>query len=81
MITTVTEAVGILFRFLALSVAFAAPVQIVGTATQYFFVFVGTFFLSRWFPRLLSEQVTNLTIQIKLVALVLILGGIVLAAQ
>ena len=80
-VSQTTEMLGIFFKFIALSFAFAAPIQVVTDASSYIFVFIATLICSRWFPKFLREEINRATIGRKGIALALITVGLVIASS
>lgn len=62
---------------IALSVWYLALVETIASL-QYIFIFVWGVILSRWFPHVLRETVTGPILVRKLVAIIIIVGGIYL---
>lgn len=76
-----TETVGILCKFFALSLAFAAPIQVVTDASSYLVVFLVMIPLSRLYPKSLHEDTDRANVITKIIALACITLGLVLASQ
>ncbi|MBI4280946.1 EamA family transporter [Candidatus Uhrbacteria bacterium] len=77
LVSTGSESLGLIFKFLALALAPAAIVQIAG-ASQYVLVFLISILLTLFVPRLIKERIDRPTLITKILALVLIITGIAL---
>jgi uncharacterized membrane protein len=66
---------GVLLYFAALSLGFATLVEAVASL-QYVFVFLIALLISIWFPKIIKEELRGSTILIKILAILLIVGGV-----
>lgn len=77
-VTTLTDVLATIARFIALALTLAATVEIAATS-QYLFVFLGGLLLGRIAP-VLKEKTDRATIGTKLIGLMLIIAGVALVA-
>jgi len=72
--------VGVLFITIALSMGFVTLVNAL-SSVQPFFVLLFTVILSRFYPRILKEEIGKSTILIKVIAIILMFVGAILISQ
>lgn len=76
---SILDSLGAVFFLIALSFGYVTFVEAVAS-TQYVFLFLLTIFLSVLFPKIFREKITKPIVILKLTAIILITGGIILIA-